>query len=71
MLTKETIEKIVNDCMQKYADENDGKPSWAKVDIENAVLELGGEQKDVYAAMAHGMERCLGTPVEPVRTMLN
>jgi hypothetical protein len=71
MLSKETIELIVNDCMAKFARENDGSNGWSKEDILNAVLLNGGEQKDVYAAMALGMEKCFGEPVLPARTLLN
>ena len=71
MLTKEKIEVIVKDCMEKYAKENDGSQGWAKEDIQNAVLREGGDEKDVYEAMAVGFEKCTGEKIEPVRTMLN
>ena len=70
MLTKRTLELIVDDCMKRYARENDGIKGWAKEDIENAVFRNGGEQNDVYAAMVIGMEICFGD-CDPIRTLLN
>lgn len=70
MLTKRTLEMIVDDCMKMYARENNGERGWTKEDIENAVLRHGGEKNDVYAAMKIGMEVCLGE-CEPIRTLLN
>lgn len=60
MLPRRTLEMIVDDCMIKFAKENNGSEGWTKEDIENAVLEHGGEKNDVYAAMAIGMDVCLG-----------
>lgn len=71
MLPRRTIEMIVDDCIKKYAREHDGSHGWSKEDIENMVLKHGGEQKDVYAAIAHGLEKCLGVEVEPVRNLMN
>ena len=71
MLPRRTLELIVDDCMKKFARENNGSEGWTKEDIQNAVLHHGGEQKDVYAAMAIGMELCLGEEPEPIKNLLS
>ena len=71
MLSRRTLEMIVDDCMVKYAKENNGSQGWTKEDIINEVMRHGGEQKDVYSAMAIGMELCLGERAEPIKNLLN
>ena len=60
MLSRRTLEMIVDDCMIKYARENNGAEGWAKDDIANAVYMHGGDQNDMYSAMIIGMEVCFG-----------
>ena len=70
MLPQETIEKIAFDAMKKYSEEHDGVQGWEKEDFQNAVLEAGGDQQDVWRAMALGMNLC-GIPCEQVDNHLN
>ena len=58
MLPQETIEKITVEAMQKYARENGGEQGWTKDDITTGVLLAGGEEADVFRAMALGMNLC-------------
>ncbi len=60
MLPRRTLEMIVDDCMVKFASENGGSTGWTKDDIINVVMNLDGDQNDVYAAMAIGMDVCFG-----------
>lgn len=71
MLPRQTLEQIVDDCIKKYAKENNGSHGWSKEDIEKMVLKKGGKKADVYAALAHGIEKCLGVEVTPVKDLLN
>ena len=60
MLTDFYIEKVLKDCMQKYADTNDGKIGLAKVDVIQEVLTLGGDLDDVHEVMALGASKIIG-----------
>ena len=58
MLKEEKIEEIIFKAMQDFADKNDGEPGWSRDTIEELVLKEGGEQVDVFRAMALGLNMC-------------
>lgn len=66
MLTKMQIENSVMRAMEKYEKEH-GQEGWPKADIWNTIQIFGGDQDDLYEAMALAMDLCLGKADRPVR----
>lgn len=48
-------ERILQAAIEKYEIKN-GESGFAKVDVENMIFKLGGNQDDVYKVMALGLE---------------
>lgn len=59
MLSELEQEVILEKVMVKFKEDNDGKEGFAKDDIINEVLLLGGDMIDVYKIMILGMDEII------------
>ena len=57
MLTEETVRKIVENAMNRYAVEHEGKKGIARMDVIEQVLSYDGDMDDVKAVMIEGLKR--------------
>ena len=53
------IERVIDDSMKRYAEENSGKTGIAKVDVVEMVMALGGDMDDVRRVMYQASEMIL------------
>jgi hypothetical protein len=65
MLTNKELENIVACAMNKFAQEEHGAEGWNKADIRKMIEQLGGDENDLYTAMAIGMDICMGATEKP------
>lgn len=58
MLTEETVvRKIVENAMNRYAVEHEGKKGIARMDVIEQVLSYDGDMDDFRAVMIEGLKR--------------
>ena len=62
-MTRINHERILQEVIAKYEKEN-GEPGLAKVDVDDLVYKLGGNQGDIYKVMALGMEHFFGDVID-------
>jgi hypothetical protein len=57
MLNEKQIKLVVTSAMSKYAAENNGKRGISKDHVVMKVVEFGGDESDVRAAMVEGIKQ--------------
>lgn len=65
MLTYKELVSILAYAVDKYAREEGCGNGWKREDIWELIQQMGGDESDLYAAMAIGINACTGGIEKP------